>query len=1103
MATMEDEGEGMKKKVDDSASAWLPESSEGVELPPAELAALAGLAVGGSDEALTIPLIRGGTSEPPAFHLDPLASQPVTPAPTRPFGAALAELTPSASTQPIAPSQIVSERESDEGPSSEDLFRAFDRARAAPTAAPAAKPPQAKRPNPLPAPATTRSSRSPADDDLMSLISGKTAPEEGSLPELQLLAEDIEAEPATPPPAEVKAVAPKTKPAPLAHNKPAPRVQNKPASLAQNKPASLAQNKPASLAQKKAPTAELVDHWDPLAALSADDSSASLVLASEQGPRHDDSLQAIFPRTKRRIRIRWGLWLVVLAVLGAAGGYGYYRYRGYQAITASWAALGAAMERGSDGGLREANEQLQWLTKADESPADLAAAGAALNAYASYQLGLDRRAEIGRQLAGGARSSGPWHAAAKAMQSLANGDAAAVTSLAEARQRHPKVAFLAFLQGRALELSGKIKEAQHAYDEALRLSPALALATIGKARLLAKERNGGPARGAALLEALVTRAPKLVAARLARVALALDHQTAATSAQQHLERVLGPLKASATPGQLGWAHLLWAELARRQNISSLANTKSGALRRQRGSESISVLDRELAAAAANAPCCDFGFHLKAAALFAQLFRFSAALKQLQAAERLQARHPQLQLAMAQAYLELGLVAKAEQTALLAPQQALSSRILKARLHLAKGEFPAALAALKVIPPKPGYASELQRRQAEAMAALGQFEKAQDLLRQLLRKDPRDEQSLRLLGEAQLGRGLLAEAERSLRRAFRINSLDPRITTALGQISLASYDLPRAKRRLLRALKYHPEFALAQIYLAQTLLLAGQRDSARKELAKVAPTFSSLPLRALVDAQVALAEGQLEKAEGALATAKAGKAQGHLLARVEGELLLAKKKPTAAVPLLTKAVAAAPRDRALRLILGHAQRAAGQSDAAFDTYHELLKLDADDQGALLALGELATADGDHALAIKTLKQCLAAAKKRSLGQAVLATIHSALAAAFTAKGEHGRALSNLQDAIELDPRNAQGLFLMGKTYDRLDRPARAVGFYQRALAVNPGWSAALLALGQAQAKSGAREAAIASLGAYLKGVPASKANRPVRTLLRRLQRQRKR
>jgi tetratricopeptide (TPR) repeat protein len=73
-------------------------------------------------------------------------------------------------------------------------------------------------------------------------------------------------------------------------------------------------------------------------------------------------------------------------------------------------------------------------------------------------------------------------------------------------------------------------------------------------------------------------------------------------------------------------------------------------------------------------------------------------------------------------------------------------------------------------------------------------------------------------------------------------------------------------------------------------------------------------------------------------------------------------------------------------------------------------------------------------------------------------------------------------MDLDPSAAEPNFLMGQTYDKLDRPQRAVTFYDKAIKLDPSMDDAYYFLAKAYAKSGDAAQAVRYFQDYLNRNP---------------------
>ena len=123
-----------------------------------------------------------------------------------------------------------------------------------------------------------------------------------------------------------------------------------------------------------------------------------------------------------------------------------------------------------------------------------------------------------------------------------------------------------------------------------------------------------------------------------------------------------------------------------------------------------------------------------------------------------------------------------------------------------------------------------------------------------------------------------------------------------------------------------------------------------------------------------------------------------------------------------------------------------------------------------------------VAIKRLNEALSKIKERLLPSSMTAAAHTALGQAYLKKKDTGHALTNLQDAIDLDPKAGTPQLYMGMTYDRLDRPQKAIAYYAKALELDPTLTDAFELAARAYAKLGDPQNAVKYFQEYLQTKP---------------------
>ena len=768
------------------------------------------------------------------------------------------------------------------------------------------------------------------------------------------------------------------------------------------------------------------------------------------------------------------LIVFLLLLFGGGGSTGYYLYRNHKIIKGHWKDLRAAIHTGTPKGFDKAKKAADAILAKKKDDPKATAALAMRAAATAIEFGDDRLTEAKKLLKQTKGSDSEWRTAAQGYLSLIDDPASASGYLKKSAEVFPKSAILRYLHGRALAATGELQAGAERYQAALKLQPKYVAAKIQLAVLLGTQSSGYE-RGTAALSEILRTTPDNVQALIERARLGTKHSKGLSQAEADASRITGPLAEKAGRGQIGWAQLVLAQVARL---------------RGKAASMTAALDAAIKAP----PCCDSEYRFELANELIKLYRFNDADKQMRAALALKAKHPQYLQRMARVLLDMEKPGQAADYLRRAPARHIETRLLTGRLHYAKGEYKEAIVLLTQVLAESKGLVEAAIILALAEAKTGKSADAVKRLTALREAHKTNHRIPQALGHVHLLAGEYKRADNALRAAWGINGLDPLTPTLLGWVSVRLHDVPRAQKRFSTALSRRPDFAPAHIGLALLFEKMGTLAAARQQAAKVTAGDQTRAAYQSMLASIALAEGKLAACESALARAEAAGEQAPRIAALRGKLYLAKGNAKQAIVLLTAAKKKLRRDADVVWSLGRAQQAARRSDDAYDSFHAALKIDPGHPMTLLDLGKLAVTDGEYPQAVKRLNSALAQMKKRLQNKTIQALAFSALGYAHLRKKDTGRALTNLQDAIDLDPTAAEPQYHMGMTYDALDRPKKAARYYEEAVKLNAEYYRAYLRAAKAYKKAEDNASALKHAQNYLAKAPANAAGRREATTL---------
>jgi tetratricopeptide (TPR) repeat protein len=250
----------------------------------------------------------------------------------------------------------------------------------------------------------------------------------------------------------------------------------------------------------------------------------------------------------------------------------------------------------------------------------------------SIEFGDDRLKQAREGLKESKGTESEWRTAASAFLSLIDDPATAVGYLQKSLEVYPKSALLHYLKGRALAGSDQPSKAAESYQAALKLVPKYVAAKIALAVLQAQQETGYD-EAVASLDTILQSNPNNLQALIERARLKARHGKDADGAAADAQRVTGELSDKAGRGQIGWAHLVLAQVSRqKQTFSSMSTALDEAIKSPPPSDSF------------------FAYELAGELMF--LYRRADAFHQMKGALELKAKEPRYLQRMARILLDL-------------------------------------------------------------------------------------------------------------------------------------------------------------------------------------------------------------------------------------------------------------------------------------------------------------------------------------------------------------------------------------------------------------------------------------------------------------------
>ncbi len=378
--------------------------------------------------------------------------------------------------------------------------------------------------------------------------------------------------------------------------------------------------------------------------------------------------------------------------------------------------------------------------------------------------------------------------------------------------------------------------------------------------------------------------------------------------------------------------------------------------------------------------------------------------------------------------------------------------------------------------------------------------AERALTPILRDHPDDLRALVLMGVALDQQQRYAQAEPYYRRALALAPREPAVLNNAANHWLAAGNTVLAKQTFLKVIAADPRHANANLQLARL-------EVADKRGAQALAALDRLPADAAADPAVMLLRARALHLSGK--TAEAASVLDRLTASAGGDPRLnftiggvwaEWKRYEEAEQAFTRALTAEPLNRDVLYNLGVAALGAHHLERAREVLGTVLRQKPDDVDALVALARAHAEAGNLEMTLAVLAQARAFAPQRAdilllLAQATQTLGYSRDAATAyeeylklrpdddDARRERGFALVQAQDlrqgTSELEahlarhPKDATGWYELAVAFSVQDND-KAIEYLGRALALKPGWPAALYTRGVLQVQLGNGAAALPDL-----------------------------
>ena len=387
--------------------------------------------------------------------------------------------------------------------------------------------------------------------------------------------------------------------------------------------------------------------------------------------------------------------------------------------------------------------------------------------------------------------------------------------------------------------------------------------------------------------------------------------------------------------------------------------------------------------------------------------------------------------------------------------------LMARVEYQAGNYQQALAyaqALLSIQPGSPIGNTLA---GAATLAMNQPAQAESYLARAVDADPDNLAARKLLAQTRLG---LGSPENALETLRPVAGLDAEVTSLAGMASIRAGDPEAAIQMFRSALAKDPGDEDTRIQLVVSLMAAGRNDEALAELGMLENLDDAAQLRAdLIGVAVHLQAGDLAEARAAATAAAQARPADAQVRNSLGGLFLSAGQVDEAVAWFEDTLRVAPGDAAAEFNLGRIAAVAGRAEEAEARFKAVLAADPGNMAAKIALAQVSWSKGQRDEAIRQVEE-LRSADKSALQPRLL------LVQYLQAEGRGAEALEVAREAATEHPQNADAVNSLGRMLLAAGQPAEALRAFGRAIDIAPGNAELLLNRARAYAATGEVEAA---------------------------------
>ena len=393
-----------------------------------------------------------------------------------------------------------------------------------------------------------------------------------------------------------------------------------------------------------------------------------------------------------------------------------------------------------------------------------------------------------------------------------------------------------------------------------------------------------------------------------------------------------------------------------------------------------------------------------------------------------------------------------------------SRMLNARIALAKGDYPTGIAELqRVVTVAPGMV-QARMLLGAAQLAQGSLLQAEQQLTKVIESAPDNVEARKLLARVRMQLDQPDAAMSVLSPALETGTTDTQLYGLLGLARFRAGQTDEALEAFEQAAKARPDDENAQLDLATAYLTANRPQQATALLRKIKGKPGNVRREALLVAAVAAEQGPiLARAEiERMMQAEPDRAE---LAYVAVNFYMSQREFDRARVLLDRLAAATPNAPMPLMAKATLELTAGDVSAAEKAVRQAASLEAKDPGIQLALAQVLFTRNDLAGGRSAIEAAMKSAPARG-------DLANAAGQLLMDAQRFDEALVHFRRAAELDTRNAGYWLNVSRAQVALDQPQAAKESIDAALKARPNWVEAESMRVMLDLRSGGHSAALA-------------------------------